>query len=300
MKVSDDRLPFDSNRLIGYVAGIVSGCTKLIVGHPFDTLKVRMQTEGTHGRFKGPLDCLLQTVGKEGPRALYKGGSPPLLGWMIMDSVMLGTLTNLKMWQSSDGTGTDLQLYQHGLAGFGAGTTVCLVSTPIELVKAQYDAPTNRYHGPLDCARQIIKNEGGIMRGLYRGFGASLLFRGNFWILWSSYEWYRCLFTQWHEYVPQSLVPFLSGGMAANTFWLIVFPVDVVKNRIMGQQLHRGNGEPAVTRLTILNCIKHVYRREGWRGFYSGFAPAMLRSFPTNGAAIFMFDRTMNLLQQYL
>ena len=30
---------------------------------------------------------LLATVGKEGFRALYKGATPPLIGWMFMDSM---------------------------------------------------------------------------------------------------------------------------------------------------------------------------------------------------------------------
>lgn len=68
----------------GFVAGIFSGMAKLAIGHPFDTIKVRLQTNDA---FRGPLECLWKTVGKEGPTALYKGATPPLLGWMIMDSV---------------------------------------------------------------------------------------------------------------------------------------------------------------------------------------------------------------------
>lgn len=56
------------------------------VGHPFDTVKVRLQTTDT-SQFKGPLDCLLQTVRKEGVTGLYKGATPPLVGWMFMDSM---------------------------------------------------------------------------------------------------------------------------------------------------------------------------------------------------------------------
>lgn len=52
----------------------------------FDTVKVRLQTS-KDAHFKGPLDCTLQTVRKEGVRGLYKGASPPLVGWMVMDSV---------------------------------------------------------------------------------------------------------------------------------------------------------------------------------------------------------------------
>jgi solute carrier family 25 carnitine/acylcarnitine transporter 20/29 len=55
-------------------------------GHSFDTIKVRLQTSPPD-RFKGPLDCLLKSVRNEGVRSVYKGASPPLVGWMFMDSV---------------------------------------------------------------------------------------------------------------------------------------------------------------------------------------------------------------------
>lgn len=52
----------------------------------FDTVKVRLQTS-KDGHFKGPLDCVLRTVRVEGVSGLYKGATPPLVGWMVMDSV---------------------------------------------------------------------------------------------------------------------------------------------------------------------------------------------------------------------
>ena len=52
----------------------------------FDTIKVRLQTS-EKAQFKGPLDCLLQTVRHEGVLGLYKGATPPLVGWMFMDSM---------------------------------------------------------------------------------------------------------------------------------------------------------------------------------------------------------------------
>jgi solute carrier family 25 carnitine/acylcarnitine transporter 20/29 len=56
------------------------------VGHPFDTVKVRLQTSNV-SQFKGPVDCLMQTVRLEGFAGLYKGATPPLVGWMFMDSL---------------------------------------------------------------------------------------------------------------------------------------------------------------------------------------------------------------------
>lgn len=72
----------------GFVAGVFSGITKLSVGHPFDTIKVRLQTT-SNAHFHGPLDCVTQTLKKEGLRGLYKGATPPLVGWMAMDSLLV-------------------------------------------------------------------------------------------------------------------------------------------------------------------------------------------------------------------
>ena len=54
----------------------------------FDTIKVRLQTSNK-AQFRGPLDCLAQTVRKEGVRGLYKGASPPLVGSFRSHWVML-------------------------------------------------------------------------------------------------------------------------------------------------------------------------------------------------------------------
>lgn len=56
----------------------------VLAGHPFDTVKVRVQT-APHGKFKGPLDCLLTTVRREGALAVYKGVAPPLLATGVIN-----------------------------------------------------------------------------------------------------------------------------------------------------------------------------------------------------------------------
>ena len=60
----------------GFAAGTVSGLTKLAVGHPFDTIKIRRQVSPPNA-YTGSLDCLRQTVRYEGLRALYKGECAP-------------------------------------------------------------------------------------------------------------------------------------------------------------------------------------------------------------------------------
>lgn len=72
-------LPFGANYEIfkNFVAGGIGGTCCVAAGHPFDTVKVRLQTmpkpaPGMKPLYTGALDCVKQTVSNEGFFALYK------------------------------------------------------------------------------------------------------------------------------------------------------------------------------------------------------------------------------------
>lgn len=63
--------------LKNFIAGGIGGTFCVATGHPFDTVKVRLQTmpklvPGTRPLYTGALDCARQTIVKEGFFALYK------------------------------------------------------------------------------------------------------------------------------------------------------------------------------------------------------------------------------------
>lgn len=56
------------------VSGTVGGIAVCLVGHPFDTLKVRLQTQPVDRPvYKGLSDCFFKTLKWEGIGGLYKG-----------------------------------------------------------------------------------------------------------------------------------------------------------------------------------------------------------------------------------
>ena len=56
------------------LCGTVSGIAVCLVGHPFDTLKVRLQTQPVERPvYRGLVDCFLKTMKWEGIGGLYKG-----------------------------------------------------------------------------------------------------------------------------------------------------------------------------------------------------------------------------------
>ncbi|KAF2452947.1 mitochondrial carrier domain-containing protein [Lineolata rhizophorae] len=288
----------------GFVAGVFSGIAKLSVGHPFDTIKVRLQTS-EKSRFRGPLDCVLQTVRKEGVYGLYKGATPPLVGWMFMDSVMLGSLTlyrrilrekAFRPRQTADGGPGKLPAFGHGVAGMFAGWTVSFIAAPVEHVKArlqiQYQAKKSQrlYSGPLDCSKKLLKSHG--IPGLFHGLSATLIFRTFFFFWWSTYDLFTQALTS-RTSLSTPAVNFWAGGLSAQVFWITSYPSDVVKQRIMTDPL-----EPERRRFPHWkNAAKTVWRESGWRGYWRGFMPCFLRAFPANAMALVAFEGVMRALE---
>lgn len=66
--------------LRSFAAGGFGGVCAVIVGHPFDLVKVRLQTAEA-GVYKGAVDCLVKGIARDGMvRGLYAGVSAPLVG----------------------------------------------------------------------------------------------------------------------------------------------------------------------------------------------------------------------------
>ncbi|KAK5000723.1 hypothetical protein LTR66_000460 [Elasticomyces elasticus] len=313
---SDHASAASSSAYKGFVAGVFSGISKLSVGHPFDTIKVRLQTS-TSTQFSGPLDCVLQTVRREGIAGLYKGATPPLVGWMFMDSLMLGSLTLYRRLlndhvfnppasvlgrYSLDGAGLlsepvpqkKLPTLGHALAGVAAGWTVSFIAAPIEHVKArlqiQYQTKkTERlYTGPIDCTRKILRSHG--FRGLYHGLSATLLFRTFFFFWWGSYDVFT-KFLKERTNLSTPSVNFWAGGLSAQVFWITSYPSDVVKQRIMTDPLG-----PERKFARWRDAARAVYAETGWRGYWRGFLPCFLRAFPANAMALVAFEGVMRAL----
>lgn len=281
-------------RIYGFFAGAFSGVMKNLVGHPFDTIKVRLQT-AKDGRFSGPLDCCFQTLKNEGILGFYKGFTPPLVGWILMDSVMLGSLHVYRRLVKENfyPTESKLPLLGHVIAGFGSGMTVSFVAAPIEQFKArlqvQYDANTKIYSGPIDVAKKLYATSG--IRGIYSGLFSTMIFRTNFIFWWGSYEIFTNYFKN-NTKLSHPSINFWSGGLSATVFWIFAYPADVVKQTIM-------TDSPIKSQKKFprwIDAVKFIYNTRGWRGFTRGFGPSILRSFPANAAALAAFEGVMRFL----
>lgn len=68
--------------------GSIAGIVGKFIEYPFDTVKVRLQSQPDHRplRYAGPLDCFKQSLRQDGFLGIYRGISAPLVGAAVETS----------------------------------------------------------------------------------------------------------------------------------------------------------------------------------------------------------------------
>lgn len=69
-----------ASQVRSFTAGGFGGICAVVVGHPFDLVKVRLQTSEA-GVYSGAMDVVRKSIARDGlRRGLYAGVSAPLVG----------------------------------------------------------------------------------------------------------------------------------------------------------------------------------------------------------------------------
>ncbi|KAK7956498.1 mitochondrial carrier domain-containing protein [Apiospora aurea] len=267
------------SQLRSFAAGGFGGVCAVVVGHPFDLVKVRLQT-AERGVYNSAIDVVRKSVARDGlRRGLYAGVSAPLVGVTPMFAVSfwgydLGKqiVTSLSTPEISPATGrpTQLSIAQTSAAGFFSAIPMTAITAPFERVKVilqvqdQKTKPGEKpkYNGGLDVVRQLYR-EGGV-RSVFRGSAATLARDGP-----GSAAYFAA-----YDGELSLLAVTAAGGAAGVAMWIPVFPVDTVKSR-----LQTAEGNP-----TLKGVIREVYGRGGVKAFFPGFGPALARAVPANAA----------------
>ncbi|CAN6311793.1 unnamed protein product [Urochloa humidicola] len=292
-------------------AGTVGGAAQLVVGHPFDTVKVKLQSQptpppGQPPRYSGAGDAVRQTLAAEGPRGLYKGMGAPLATVAALNAVLFAARGQMEAVLRSE-PGVPLTVSQQVVAGAGAGVAVSFLACPTELIKCRLQAQSAlataasapattaavKYGGPIDVARHVLRSEGGA-RGLFKGLVPTLAREvpGNA-IMFGVYEAIKLALAagggqDTSELGRGSLI--LAGGLAGASFWGSVYPADVIKSvlQVDDYKNPRYSGS--------MDAFRKILAADSVRGLYKGFGPAMARSVPANAACFLAYEITRSSL----
>lgn len=147
------------------VCGMGAGVTEAVCAvTPVETVKTRVtddQRRGT-GKYKGSGDAIFKILKSEGPVGLYRGAFPTILKQGTNQAVRMPLQVQIfALISLGDETKKQSPLY-NGAAGFLAGCGSVILTQPQDCVKSrmQGEAAKELYKGTVDCAMQMMKNEG--------------------------------------------------------------------------------------------------------------------------------------------
>ncbi|KAG7901908.1 hypothetical protein KL905_000852 [Ogataea polymorpha] len=274
-------------------AGTMGGIAQVLVGQPFDTTKVRIQSAEGH---VSPVHVVRQLLTNEGPMAFYKGTLTPLIGVGACVSVQFGVNEFMKRTFSSlNGPGSSLSMPQFYVCGAAAGFANGFIAAPIEHIRIRLQTQTTgtkTFNGPLDVIKKLY-HTGGI-KLIYRGLGPTLaresLGSGAYFLTFEALvkneiesrniarkdieNWKLCVF----------------GALAGYGMWFSIYPIDVIKSN-----MQTDNYKKLVYRNAV-ETIRGIWRQSGAWGLVKGFSPTILRAAPANAATFLAFEITMRYL----
>ncbi|XP_028809032.1 mitochondrial basic amino acids transporter-like isoform X3 [Denticeps clupeoides] len=264
-----------------FVAGCVGGAAGVLVGHPFDTVKVRLQVQSAQKPlYRGTFHCFQSIIRQESAFGLYKGIGSPMMGLTFINAIVFGVQGNTMRYLGKD-TPTN-----QFLAGAAAGAIQSVICCPMELAKTRMQMQGTGekksrhkvYKNSLDCLARIYRREG--LAGVNRGMVSTLVRETpGFGVYFLAYD----LLTAALGCEPEDpyMIPKLlcAGGMSGIASWLSTYPVDVIKSRL------QADGAGGAYRYGgIADCVRQSVRQEGWRVFTRGLTSTLLRAFPVNAA----------------
>ncbi|KAJ2614030.1 Mitochondrial carrier protein ymc2 [Coemansia sp. RSA 1365] len=283
------------------IAGSVGGIAQVLAGQPFDTVKVRLQTQPDI--YTGTMDAVRKTVQNDGFGGFYKGTTTPLVGVGLCVSIQFlvveqmkryfGRLNNTPSNQAPMLTPT--QLY---ISGAAAGVANSVVSGPVEHVRVRLQVQTSgsaaQYKGPIDCIRKI-----------YRSFGTAGIYKGQVPTIIRELNGFGMYFLAYEALVQRKMTESgkarseissglvcLYGAAAGFAMWLTSYPIDVVKSKMQTDGFSGSSQKYSGS----IDCIRKTFEKEGLRGFFRGISPCLLRAAPANAATFIGFEMAIRAL----
>lgn len=293
----------DKSKFFFLGAALFSGVSAAL--YPIVVLKTRQQVSRT------PISCFKMSYAimrHEGFRGFYRGFGTSLTGTIPARALYM---TALEVTKSNVGSvtvrlgfsDTSAMAIANAAAGLSSAVAAQLVWTPIDVVSQRLmvqscnrsskttlpNVTSYKYNNGIDAFRKILYADG--LRGLYRGFGISILtYAPSNAVWWASYSvahrfiWngIGCYMNKKDDngminacsFRPDSramvAVQGLSAAMASGVSALITMPLDTIKTRL---QVLDGEENGQRKPLTLTQTMRNLVNEGGFAACYRGLGP---------------------------
>lgn len=265
------------------IAGSLSGMASVLVCHPLDVIRTKVQAVGMTSR-----EAILSTL-SGGLSSMFQGFLFPFCAQAIYKSVIFSANTISKQYLFQ-GDSSMISLFSSGVI---AGSLNAFIVAPVELIRTT-QILESRGKATQPSISSIIRNfyhQRGVL-SLWSGLIPTIVRDGpgiGFYLL--AFEALKMQMIERHGLEISSVplwVRITAGSVAGVAFWTWAIPVDTVKTLIESALLERPSG----------SIIAHVSRRVSLRHLYSALPLAYMRGIPSAAATLTTYDVVIDFLKE--
>lgn len=279
-----------------FLAGLVGGVSQCLSGHPFDTMKVAMQT-GRPG-CETTASTMRTIWGRDGLAGFYRGVASPLAGLALLNATLFASYrTGLKAINGADITDASAPLASVFGAGAFAGVCASFVEGPVDLFKSKMQTMKvteagPQYKGTFDCAKQIVSKHG--IRGVYQGLPATFIRNSvGYSLYFGFYQWTLRALHKDKDSKPSALAVMAAGSVGGMAFWAL-YPLDIFKTKLqtdaslVSERFYKG----------YMHCARHTYQTVGISGMMAGVTPCLIRAAVANAFCLLAYEQVLHMLHK--
>ncbi|KAE8604343.1 hypothetical protein XENTR_v10014678 [Xenopus tropicalis] len=243
----------------------------------------------------GPLHCLKVILQKEGPRSLFRGLGPNLVGVAPSRAIYFAAYSSCKERLNHVFAADSTQV--HMISAGAAGFTAITATNPIWLIKTrlQLDARNRgeRRMSAFECIRKVYKTDG--LKGFYRGMSASYAGISETVIHFVIYESIKRKLLEQKiadedESVkePSDFVGLMLAAATSKTCATsIAYPHEVVRTRLR---------EEGTKYRAFFQTLSLVVKEEGYGALYRGLTTHLVRQIPNTAIMMSTYEVVVYLL----
>eukprot|EP01061_Rhynchopus_euleeides_P019357 TRINITY_DN317_c1_g4_i2.p1 TRINITY_DN317_c1_g4~~TRINITY_DN317_c1_g4_i2.p1 ORF type:complete len:417 (+),score=138.56 TRINITY_DN317_c1_g4_i2:188-1252(+) len=242
--------------------------------------------------------ALISSVIKErqGLKGLYSGLGSSLFGQLIIQAVyyyFYSWARNLATRISGSSSGA----IHTAICASIAGSLGCVTTNPIWVVSTRQIKTGSKK--PLTTELKELYEEEGLA-GFFKGIGPALLLVSNPTIQYSAFEKLSQVYTAAVEAKKRGLTSleiFFLSALAKICSTLCTYPYIMAKTTLQSQVR---SDDPDTQYNTTLDCLKGVFRREGFVGLYSGLNSKIWQSVLTAALMFVLHNKILQVVKRLM
>ncbi|KAH9999140.1 mitochondrial carrier [Xylariaceae sp. FL0662B] len=295
------------------IAGLSAGSIATLVVHPLDIVKTRMQIHQSNEANLRTISLIRALTQTQHPIAsLYRGLTPNLLGnaasWASFFFFKARAERAILAFKTSPGAGNaSLAPQDYFVASGVAGLVTQVLTNPIWVLKTRMlssdRSAVGAYPSMWAGAVQLSREEG--WRGFYRGLAIGMVGVAHGAVQFAVYDPVKRIYFARQERFssPDELrnpekqrmsvqATIVISTVAKSVAGAVTYPYQVIRSRLQNYDADGRFGRG------IQGVARRTWMEEGWRGFYRGVVPGVVRVLPATWVTFLVYENMKFYLPQ--